>query len=494
MKKIIGAAAAGLALTGAAFAEYSVTGNVRFEADVFGYESPSRSERPDKYGSYNNGDVTWATQTKYNDDITLQASGDNVGAKIVFNVSSNIDGNDSTSNIKITSYQGWAKDLFGIRLDVGAYDTRIGKELHNGGDWQKNLSGTNKPGIWLNFAGGAWGKDATNISTIKGAKTYTNFQVSKSGLLDGKLTVRGVLFTYSSGTNANDADYKATNDNWIFTPFALGAVYAPDKTSQLAFNAKLSSIKKSKVTSVTSGTTTTVYTVPDTSIWTLNAEYYKKLDSGIEVQAGYTLGMALYSDWSGEGAHWKKTTAKNKADNGTRDTDFLVRDNDMFIHGIDFRVKNIKLMDALSLTAVTGINYIQGTAVQKKDNRDTPTGTSYKDARAKSYAKGAAGELGYWASVSLDYAQSDTITLQLQTKIGDDNLFDTESVNGKEHVDYFNDMQWYIRPGVIVKLEGTSVFFAGVQFLLEGFQQNATGSANTFKTTTTVPVGMRIRL
>ena len=470
MKKIIGAAAAGLVLTGAAFAEYSVTGNVRFEADVFKYASPSRNTRQDANGHYNNGTVTWADDTKHVDDITFQASGDNVGAKIVFNVSSNIDGNDSTSNIKITSYQGWAKDLFGIRLDVGAYDTRIGKELHNGGDWQKNLSGTKKPGIWIKFADGKeWGKDASNISTIQGAKTYTNFQVSKSGLLDGKLTVRGVLFTSDSGTKATANATTGTNDNWIFTPFALGAVYAPDKTSQLAFNAKLSKIEKGKSVDT-----------PDTSIWTLNAEYYKKLDSGIEVQAGYTLGMALYSNWSGVKAHYSDGN--------------LVRDKDEFIHGIDFRVKNIKLMDALSLTAVTGVDYKQGTAAQKKDNRNTRTGTSYKDARAKSYAKGAAGELGYWASVSLDYAQSDTITLQLQTEIEDKNLFGTADVNGKKHVDYFNDMQWYIRPGVIVKLEGTSVFFAGVQFLLDGFQQNATGSANKFKTTTTVPVGMRIKL
>ena len=491
MKKIIGAALLGTMAAGA-FAEYSVTGNVRFEADVFKYESPSRSKRPESDGHYNNGTVTWADDTKHNDDITFQASGDNVGAKFQLNISSNLDGSDKTDNIKITSYQGWAKDLFGIRLDVGAYDTRIGKELNNSGDWTTNLSGSNKPGIWLDFAGGGWGKDATNISTIQGKKLYTNFQVSKSGLLDGKLTVRGVLFTYNSGTNANDANYKANNDNWIFTPFALGAVYAPDKTSQLAFNVKLSSIKKSKVIAATS--TTPEYKFPDTSIWTLNAEYYKKLDSGIEVQAGYTLGMALYSDWSGEGAHWKKTSDKDKTDNGTRDTDFLVRDNDMFIHGIDFRVKNIKLMDALSLTAITGVNYIQGTAVQKKANREH-TNKAYKDARAKSYETHAAGELGYWASVSLDYAQSDTITLQLQTKIGDDNLFSTSPVNnGKEHVDYFDDIKWYIRPGVIVNLEGTSMFFAGVQFLLDGFQQNATGSKNTFKTTTTVPVGMRIKL
>ena len=476
MKKIIGAAAAGLVLTGAAFAEYSVTGNVRFEADVFGYESPSRNTRQGKDGHYDNGTVTWATQTKRNDDITLQASGDNVGAKIVLGITSNIDdgkyNTDSKLNnagsVSLTSYQGWAKDLFGIRLDVGAYDTRIGKELNNSGDWQKNLSGTNKPGIWLNFAGGAWGKDATNISTIQGAKTYTNFQVSKSGLLDGKLTVRGVLFTSKNGTKATAEKTTVTNDNWIFTPFALGAVYAPDKTSQLAFNAKLSKIAKGTA----SGT-------PDTSVWTLNAEYYKKLDSGIEVQAGYTLGMGLYSNWTGVKAHDKDGN--------------LVRDSDEFVHGIDFRVKNIKLMDALSLTAITGVNYKQGTAVQKKANR-AHNNKTYKDARAKSYETHAAGELGYWASVSLDYAQSDTITLQLQTKIGDDNLFATSTVNDKYHVDYFNGIQWFIRPGVIVKLEGTSVFFAGVQFLLDGFQQNATGSANKFKTTTTVPVGMRIRL
>ena len=468
MKKIIGAAAAGLVLTGAAFAEYSVTGNVRMEGDVFTYESPSRSARPNTSKHYENGSVNWAKDKKHNDDITFQASGDGIGAKFQLALYSNTN-NETNGKIEFTSYQAWA-NFFGIRLDAGAYDTRIGKELNNSGDWNTNLSGTYKPGIFLEFAGnGKWGQDASNITTIQKEKRTTNFQVSKSGLLDGALTVRGVLFLNTAGTDANAGKKTESNDNWIFTPFALGAVYAPDKTSQLAFNAKLSSIKK--------GTTGT----PDTSVWTLNAEYYKKLDSGIEVQAGYTLGMGLYSDWSGVKAH--------------NDDGSLVRDKDVFAHGIDFRVKNIKLMDALSLTAITNVSYIQGTAVQKRENRaPTPAGKKYKDARAKSYATGAAGQLGYWASLSLDYVQSDTITLQLQTKIEDKKLFDIESVNGKTHVDYFNNIGWYIRPGVIVNVGGTSRFFAGVQFLLDGFKQNATGSANTFKTTTTVPVGLRVKM
>ena len=40
MKKIIGAAAAGLVLTGAAFADISFSGNARVQADAFSYQSP----------------------------------------------------------------------------------------------------------------------------------------------------------------------------------------------------------------------------------------------------------------------------------------------------------------------------------------------------------------------------------------------------------------------------------------------------------------------
>ena len=563
MKKIIGAAAAGLVLTGAAFADASISAQAQIQSNVFSYTSPSNGKYSDDIpgrvkdtngrGTDDVGTVKWAQDTKHKDDITLNASTDNAGAKIVFNVSSNTNNTDSTSLIKLTSYQLWAN--FGkIRVDAGAYDQRLGKNLNNDGNWNSNYSGVKKPGIWASIDGANWGADSTNItSPVNQNKLTTNFQVSTA--LNDQLTVRGVLFLNTNGTTANGTD--SSSDPWIFAPFALGAVYKPSKTSQIAVVGKLNSItlgssstketaatKRSysitktiyadgsskytsvdthsdnskggkyyydtssnsfrdktessaptegtilyevEVTEAKAGTTTYEYSKPQNSVWTLAFDYWNQLNSNLQIEATYTLGASLYTNNGKHGAHWDSTNKGNSK--------HLVRDNDVFAHGFDFRVVD-KLSSQLTLTGIASVNYVQSTAVDRSKNRNTPTkDEGYKDALAKSYGESAAGTLAYYATVSADYAASDTVTYQLQAKLLDNNLFETtECDSGKhDHVDYLSGMELNIRPAILLNVDKTQ-FFAGFDFGIKGFQTYATGKNNTVYTTYAIPIGLRFKM
>ena len=532
MKKIVSAVAAGALLAGAAFADAKLSVNGRIESDVFKYESSSKSyQASDENGKGvdDTGKVTAMTPTKNADDVTFSASGDNSGVKVV------VTGGLGTTSFEAGTYQVWIKDLFGLRLDAGKYDTRLGKNINNDGNWTTNLSGSNKPGIFINFDGAAWGKDSSNITSIKGSKA-NNFKVMKK--VNDQLEVSGVVFMNTTATNGEQVTH---NEKWIFTPFAVGGKYALDGDTTLAFNAKLSSITHGKKTEAASyyvtdtslvvgdgvttaksetavamgaygkkgtyyydltgtniGTTATAlaagteyykvtvaenaattYT-PDNSVWTLNADFSKKLSDALTVEAGYTLGASLYSDWSKIQGH----------KNGR-----LVRDDDVFAHGFDFRAQD-KLNDQLSLTFVSNVSYVQGTARQKAlNNATSASDNGFKDARAKSYATGAAGTLGYFATLSVDYKQSDLMTFQVQTKLQNSNVFATSfGDSSKAHVDYYKNLSWVIRPGVIINPDKNSFVFAGVQLTVDGFHQNATGKNNTVKTTTTIPVGLRVKL
>ena len=576
MKKIIGAAAAGLVLTGAAFADVSFAANARIISNAFSYETPSRAtqaEDDNGAGIDDVGKVTWAKDTKHSDDVTLNAKGDNAGAKIVFNVSGATNNTDN-SKVSLASYQLWLN--FGkIRVDAGAYDQRLAPALNNDGNWNENYSGPNKPGIWVNIDGAAWGKDSMNITGITGNKRTNNFQVSTA--LNDQLTVRGVLFLDTNGTTAN-GDASDSSDPWIFTPFALGAEYKLSKDSKIGVVAKLNSITRgndkttttntpagwTKVTyyeantnderfgngkyvfkvgdeykslddltdeekmglfgttdpqlSLNDGsydlvdeddgtkgfyksgtayvwkeatsTTTHDYITPQNSVWTLAFDYYNKLSSSLEIEATYTLGASLYTNNGKHGAHWDPA---NKGD-----SKHLVRDNDVFAHGLDFRFVD-KLSSQLSVTGIVGVNYVQGTAVQRSKNRNTRTKggeVEYKDALAKSYATGAAGTLAYYATVSADYSASDTVTYQLQAKLANDKLFETAGCDSGNHVhvDYLSGMTLNIRPGILLNAQKNCQFFAGFDFGINGFQTSASGKNNTVQTTYTVPVGMRVKL
>ena len=191
MKKIIGAALLGTMAAGV-FADVSFQANARFRGDVFSYQSPSNGKYSDAIpgrdakdkngeGTDDNGTFKIADLTSVSDDVTLNASTDNAGAKIQFTVTSpttNInEPSNSTNNVVTKSYQLWLN--FGkLRLDAGSYDKRLSKAFSNDGKWKNNLSGYKKPGIWTAFDDRvkigdtgkektfAWGDDAGNIAAI----------------------------------------------------------------------------------------------------------------------------------------------------------------------------------------------------------------------------------------------------------------------------------------------------------------------------------------
>ena len=585
MKKIIGAAAAGLVLTGTAFADVSISAQAQIQSDVFKYTSPTRKSQvtgdTNGRGTDDVGTVKWAQDTKHKDDVTLNASTDNAGAKIVFAVESNIMGmegasNETNSSWSLTSYQLWM-NLGKIRIDAGAYDQRLGKGLSTyDGNWNSNYFAKNKPGIWVPFDGekNGWGQDSTNLTTIDKDKKRTNFQVSTA--LNDQLTLLGALFLTKDGTTANGSS--DSSDPWIFTPFALGAEYKLSKDSKIGVVAKLNSISlgSDKTTEKTTaggwkkmsfylggqnpsanaateetafakvddgsfrcwkdmsddermkyfgttdiedlksgsdpsledpnvdgkyfasksyyiweeGTTTTTneYIKPQNSVWTLAFDYYNKLSSSLEIEATYTLGASLYTNNGKHGAYWDPA---NKGD-----SKHLVRDNDVFAHGFDFRVVD-KLSSQLSVAGVFNVSYVQGTAVQRSTNRNTPTKggkVEYKDALAKSYEKGAAGQLEYYAALTANYAASDTVTYQVQTKLEDTNLFSVATGDSsKKHVDYLEGMTLNIRPAILLNVDKTQ-FFAGFDFGIAGFQTSATGKNNTVYTTYAIPIGLRFKM
>ena len=480
MKKIIGAAAAGLVLTGAAFADVSFSAQARILADAFSYETPSRSSHDGNgEGIDDNGTVIWAKDVTHNDDVTLNASTDNAGAKIVFSVKSyvmNMNGGTSDGNVALTSYQLWM-NLGKVRIDAGAYDQRLGKALSTfDGNWKDNYFAYYKPGIWVKFEDetNGWGLDSTNLTTIVKEKKRTNFQVSTA--LNDQLTLRGALFLTTDGTLANNNSKTEKNKSrpWIFTPFALGAEYKLDKNSKLGVVGKLNYIAQ--------GNTTT----PQKSVWTLAADYYNKLNSNLEIEAAYTFGTVVYTNNGHDGAHWDGGASRN---NATR----LVRDNDVFAHGFDFRFVD-KLNSQLSVGGVFNVSYVQSTEVQRHNNRATGKGTTYKDALAKSYEKGAAGQLAYYAALTADYAASDTVTYQVQTKLEDNKLFEAaQGDSSKYHVDYLKGMKLNIRPAILLNVDKTQ-FFAGFDFGIKGFQTYATGKNNTVQTTYAIPIGLRFKM
>ena len=494
MKKIIGVAAAGLVLTGAAFADVSFSAQARILADAFSYETPSRSEHNgDGEGIDDNGTVTWAKDVTHNDDVTLNASTDNAGAKIVFSVKSYVMGMNGASTetdgtIELTSYQLWM-NLGKVRIDAGAYDQRLGRNLSTfEGNWKDNYFSSNKPGIWVKFDSekNGWGLDSTNLTTIDKDKKRTNFQVSTA--LNDQLTLRGALFLTTAGTLANNNSATENNKSrpWIFTPFALGAEYKLDKNSKLGVVGKLNYIAQ--------GDTTT----PQKSVWTLAADYYNKLNSNLEIEAAYTFGTVVYTNNGHDGAHWDGNgTSRNNANR-------LVRDNDVFAHGFDFRFVD-KLNSQLSVGGVFNVSYVQSTEVLRHKNRATGKGTTYKDALAKSYTAydksgkkiadtGAAGQLYYYAALTANYAASDTVTYQVQTRLEDNNLF--EAVQGdssKYHVDYLYGMKLNIRPAILLNVD-KSQFYAGFDFGIKGFQTSASGKNNTVYTTYKIPIGLRFKM
>ena len=231
------------------------------------------------------------------------------------------------------------------------------------------------------------------------------------------------------------------------------------------------------------------YTKPQNSVWTLAFDYYNKLNDSLEIEAAYTLGASIYTNNGKHGAYWDSV---NKGE-----STHLVRDNDVFAHGFDFRVAD-KLSKELSVTGIVGVNYVQGTGYQKVENKKDAANDAYKDARARAYDNGAAGILAYYATVSADYAASDSVTFQVQAKVADNNLFSVgtgyHGDTAIKHVDYLDGLTLNIRPGIILTAEKNCQFFAGFDFGIAGFKTSASGKENAVYTTYTIPIGLRVKL
>ena len=494
MKKIIGAAAAGLVLTGAAFADASISVNTRIGGDLFGYTSPTRQDQKkdtDNDGTDVTGKAYFARLRQTSDDVKVQVNGEKGGAFITFNVNSefskdgwtSIDYSASTKDTALvnTKYYWLWMDFGNLRLSAGENDVRLGKAINYDGNWQANLSGSQKPGIWKTFGitgnEKKWADDATNIGVLREKLTFVNVQAQYK--VSDALTVYGALFFDKNAQNYTGTAQgdKETHDDgsnpWTFAPFALGAVYNLDKNSQIAVVGKMvynQPVKDDKT--------------PQQSVWYLSADYYNKLNSNLEIEGTYTFGAALATDIG----------MFNHGQGFVSSTGYKAQDYDVFAHGFDFRAKG--RAGLIQYTGIVGVNYVQSSEMTRRSIRGVAAkDKNYEDRRALSYGEKAAGELGYYATVGLGYSLNDTVTLQFHTKVEDDNLFSAYKGDGNRiEVDYWDGLKLTMRPGVLLTASKNVELNTGLMLVVDGFHAHATGGNNTVKTAWTIPFTMRVRL
>ena len=490
MKKIIGAAAAGLVLTGAAFADISFSGNGRFRADAFSYQSPNNKDRSgekaDKNGegTDDNGTFKIANLTDVTEDVKLNAKSENAGAALTFTVTGPgpklADTSSGNGTVNMKTYQLWLN--FGkLRLDAGTYDKRLVTAINNDGKWVTNLSGTNKPGIWTAFDGVVWGKDAGNIAVVANGARINNIMATYD--VNDNLSVNGlVFFSKDENITGNAADDNWSSNIWKMAPFALGATYKLDKNSKVVVVGKMLSY------------TNSTEKAPQNSVWLLHGNYYSKLNSNLEIEAAYTLGASVYTNNgnfhdTGKGNDWVQINHMK------------AQDKDVFAHGFDFRVRD-KLNSQLSLVGIVGVNYVQSSEATRRENRHPSDATrkKYKDARARSYGEKAAGTLAYYTTVSADYAMTDTITLQFQGKLQNTDVFATSPADSRnrttESVDYWKNTELILRPAVKFNANSNCYLNTGLEvtFKKGAFRDHATSSRNVFNTKIAVPLVFLVTL
>ena len=512
MKKIVSAVAAGALLAGAAFADVTISANARIYSDALSYTTPTKNgqaeDKPGNGGSGegydDNGDLVWGKDTKHADDWTITASGENVGLKVKMAITSpyeNVEEASTTTSATTTAaivnyYNIWA-NIGKVKLEAGAYDQRLAKNLNIDKNWDGTPKiNVGKPGINTAFDGASWGSEHFDIGAISGkTKSFTNVQVSSKELVDG-ITLHGVVFLNGSGGSTakgwsinSESQSKKESDPWIFAPFALAAEMKV-ADGDLKVVGKLNQITQDKKGTDDYSSSTTK---PQNSVWTLGADYAKKVGGGT-FEAAYTFGASIYTANGKNYGHYTGTSTPNTKESTSQTR--LVRDLDTFAHGFDFRWQG-KVSDAVTFSALSHIDYIQGNAFARHDAKASSSGT-YKDRRALSYATGAAGQLAYWFALGADYKYSDNMTLMADLSVSDTNLFGAKSVtnsNGaKTYVDYWDGLTVTFRPGFQYAVEKSSVVFGGVCIKVTGFQTYADGDRNTVQTAVSVPVGMRIKL
>ena len=514
MKKIIGAALLGTMAAGV-FADVSFQANARFRGDVFSYQSPSNNSRTDKEkggsgdkngeGTDDNGTFKIADLTSVSDDVKLNASTDNAGMQLIFTVTTpwtNIneptndlyqttkidksvnkdDGKDvsvvTKTNLTTKSYQLWLN--FGkLRLDAGSYDKRLSKNISTyDGKWNTNLGTPNKPGIFTNFDGKAWGVDAGNIAVIMNKRVNN---VMATYAVNDKLNVHGLVYFGSNAgsVTGNAADGTDVSNTWKMAPFAIGAQYKPDKNTQIAVVGKMQMIERS---SEDNG---------EQSVWTLHGDYYSKLNNNLEIEAAYTFGASIYTNNG-------NFSDNAKGNDYVQVKDVKAQDSDVFAHGFDFRVQD-KLTSQLTLLGVVGVNYVHSSEVQRRNNRHPEKlTTKYKDARARSYGTNAAGTLAYQINLTADYAMTDTINLLFQTQLKNSNLFATSpadsNTNKTESVDYWKNTSLVLRPAAQFTASKSCFLQTGLEVTFNGFRDHATGSRNVFDTKIALPLVLNVSI
>lgn len=547
MKKIVSAAAIAAMVAGAAFAEVSWAANARVYDDIVTYESSTRKDRnadSNKKGTDDEGKVTWNKDTKHADDVTLNAKGDNCGAKIVFNVTSNSMDNAyaaTSATVGLTSYKLWANLNDKLTLNFGAYDdTRLGKNINNDGNWGTNLSGSYKPGIMkhANFKldGLTVGSDSSMVTTLNADKKVTN--VAAVYKVNDKITAHAAMFLATNGWNSL-TDTKVDSNSTRFSPFAVGAKMAVNKDTAVSAtikNEKNVAASLSAVPAYTYGAYPKFAGLPGYvtvnggySIWSANVDFSTKV-SGWTVEAGYTLAAQLFDNIDTMYGHHADYWTRSASDHNGH---ARVEDN-VYIHGFDLRATG-KVGDKLTVTAIGNLTYkaptvhlTHVTAEFGENKYNAATGTltigrienkAYKNEEAYNADKGLSGVLAHWESLSVDYALNSKTVIQVQAKQENSNVYavgtkaekyvkywdgsaiatkTASQLTGfaaKKELDPLKNYSLTVRPAIKYAVSKQCQLDLGVQFAFTSFSALERNSANdTFKTTVSVPLCARVKL
>ncbi len=477
MKKIISAAALAAMVAGTAFADVSWSANARVYDDVVTYAAPTRAGKltdKNSKGTDDNGKLTWNKDVKHADDVAIKASGENCGAQITFDVKGAADGADSAA-VTVGTYKLWATILPNLTLNAGTYDTRLGKNINNDGNWNTNLNSIVKPGVYdavlfdnfTNTTGNKKvAKDSTNITVIgDGNRKFNNFMAQYK--VNDNLTAYAVVWTRS--TVFTQATWTYDNNSARFSPFGFGAKYSVNKDTAIAVTVKNEANVEGSVSGLTYeqvslnaaniGTAKAglkrgyVYGTPAVTggyqIWSAAVDVSTKV-AGWDAEAAYTFAAGINDKVDTAYGHslnyWYKTASLANNDRASLNE---------YIHAFDLRAKG-KVGDKLSITALGNVTVKPATAhvvhvtpefgeVKLTTGSTSATinanGTlnqdnyiaqvlsykTYENEDAYNAGKGLSGKLAHYESLSVDYAFNSQITFEVQVHHRNTNVYATGS-------------------------------------------------------------------
>lgn len=548
MKKIISAAALAAMVAGTAFADVSWSANARVYDDVVTYDAPTRANvdatHPGKIndknakGTDDNGKLTWNKDVKHGDDVTIKASGENCGAQITFDVTGAANGTNGAA-VTVGTYKLWATILPNLTLNAGTYDTRLGKNINNDGNWNKNLNSIVKPGVYDavefdNFTNTTnnkkVAKDSTNITVIgDGNRKFNNFMAQYK--VNDNLTAYAVVWTRTAGFT--QATWEYDNNSARFSPFGVGAKYSVNKDTAIAVTVKNEANVEGSVRGLTYeqvslnaaniGTAKAglkrgyVYGTPTAvsggyQIWSAAVDVSTKV-AGWDAEAAYTFAAGINDKVDTIYGHslnyWYKT-----ADLANNDRASL----NEYIHAFDLRAKG-NIGDKLSITALGNVTYKPATAhtvhitpeygeVRLTTAGEHPTinadgtlnldnyaaqsidSTSiYENEFAYNAGKGLSGKLAHYESLSVDYAFNSQITFEVQVHHQNTNVYATGTDDNsvkvgnayKSRYDILTEAGVAVLPAsVIGRTDPTSVAYrSSVETFINGTERKVNPLANS---------------